>query len=243
MHLSLRFHLDIKDTSRSNQGHACVGPGQPPCKGKSSEVVVRSQEEESRLKKVEELEQAMAALDSLVFELSLFGLDDEDDGGTPSAAGTSSGTSGSSSATNVGSNKNNEVVEMNGDGTFTFIDEDRKIGSGAGVQFPSRAETTESRGNHVDMAAIAENLMGSPDSVYGGSLHRMRHDTSGPARAQGRCQQMCKCQLCNEVLINKSFTLQGCGHSFHPSCLVLHIGDRLMEGLSPTCPTCFEGLE
>jgi hypothetical protein len=209
VHLALRFALDLKEWDKSS-------------KGTQADALV-DEGGQGQLEVSADLERALTALDTLVFELSLFGTDANGGKVDKLAAATRAAD---------GADDDPDVVEMAADGTFDFDDsakdatqKETKKGS-----VPS-SEGREARGNHVDMAAIAETLLKSPDTPC------------SPNDGKPKSRKLSKCGLCGDVLLNRSFTLQGCQHSFRPACLVLHIGEKLMEGLSPTCPVCFAGIE
>jgi hypothetical protein len=234
VHLSLRFHLDLQEHDREG-----------------SQIKNMTGEEEQNWRTVKaDMERALAALDVLVFELSLFGTeeeeeeeeeeDDDDEG-----KGKSKGESKSQSENEIKAGKEEDVVEISADGTFHFdeaanpSEEPRKLSTRDSKKQHAVAEqknknksktAREAKGNHVDMSAIAENLLSGADAVYG------IHDGVRKSR------KLCKCEICAEVLVNRSFTV-ACGHSFHPTCIVGCIGEKLMNGLSPTCPVCFKGME
>jgi hypothetical protein len=213
VHLALRFALDLKECDTNNSESKGRG---------AQDGVLVDEERQEQLEVREDLERALAALDTLVFELSLFGTD------------ASEGHTGTATRMADGDSADPDVVEMAADGTFDFDDSAKdakqtEIKKKKGV-VPS-SEGREARGNHVDMAAIAENLLKSPDAAY------------GPNNGKPQTRKLCKCELCGDVLVNRSFTLQGCRHSFHPTCLTLFLGEKLMEGLNPTCPVCFAGIE
>jgi len=255
LHLSLRFHIDITETKSATAG----ATGATATSGKRDVVMSREMKEVER-QHVEELESALLALDALVHVLSVFGHEGKGQENDVDEGDDEKGKKEKKDG--------EDVLELGADGTYDFCTAEKAAAaatsrnrknknktarmqpSGAKAKVGAKKPPYQSRGCHVDMAAVAANMLSGVDSAYNRDFakEKMKRNSKGSSSSTdaGSSKQLKTCShpTCGKMLLQRSFTLgHSCQHSFHPHCLAAAVGEKILGGVTPTCPLCLEGLE
>jgi len=243
VHLALRFHIDRQEREERKSADS-----QQKRLGVAAE-----QWRQEQMVLGEDLENSLMALDKLVEALSLFGSTGSEKKEVGMSASVKASVKANTNAAVEG--EGGEVLEIGADGTYDFGDKSggkktEKTKKTKKASHSSHCHTAVPTGTLVDMSAVAANFLSATDCVYGireassnatKAQHNKTKEAGGGSASKLQC---CSLPSCGKVLLQKSFTLQSsCQHSFHPHCLVGSVGEQIMEGLSPTCPLCFESVE